>query len=154
MATATERRLRRRDQHRYIDESEASSRFRVDQGIGGIPEDLHDLVDECVDALLGRAVRSSHLGGEGSLVRDDPAADVLQDESRVRSGCRQLCSPGYGGGCRDRAVDIAAVLEQAGVSTTVLRGAVPQPEGRGVRIGTMHRMKGLEHRCIAVGRDV
>lgn len=43
--------------------------------------------------------------------------------------------------------DIAQALEQAGVAACVLgagRGGI------GVRIGTMHRMKGLEFRCVAV----
>ncbi|MFD5467415.1 UvrD-helicase domain-containing protein [Kitasatospora sp. NPDC127059] len=42
--------------------------------------------------------------------------------------------------------EIAKALEQAGTSAHVL-GDAPSP---GVRIGTMHRMKGLEFRCVAV----
>ncbi|MGW1491967.1 3'-5' exonuclease [Streptomyces sp. NPDC002402] len=44
--------------------------------------------------------------------------------------------------------DIAQVLEQAGLPIAVL--GTPSGTGDGVRIGTMHRMKGLEFRCIAV----
>ncbi|GAB7188203.1 superfamily I DNA and RNA helicases [Kitasatospora sp. Ki12] len=42
--------------------------------------------------------------------------------------------------------DIAEALERAG-TPAVLLGDAPSP---GVRIGTMHRMKGLEFRCVAV----
>lgn len=42
--------------------------------------------------------------------------------------------------------DIAQVLERAGTPAWLL-GNAPAP---GVRIGTMHRMKGLEFRCVAV----
>ncbi|WP_030902867.1 UvrD-helicase domain-containing protein [Streptomyces sp. NRRL F-5126] len=44
--------------------------------------------------------------------------------------------------------EIAHALEQAGRPVHVL-GAGREP-GEGVRIGTMHRMKGLEFRCVAV----
>lgn len=43
--------------------------------------------------------------------------------------------------------DVATALEQAGLSTHVLGNSAPGP---GVRIATMHRMKGLEFRCVAV----
>ncbi|MFE4974149.1 UvrD-helicase domain-containing protein [Kitasatospora sp. NPDC056651] len=42
--------------------------------------------------------------------------------------------------------DIAEALERSGTPAHVL-GSTPSP---GVRIGTMHRMKGLEFRCVAV----
>ncbi|MFE6489636.1 3'-5' exonuclease, partial [Streptomyces sp. NPDC057757] len=42
--------------------------------------------------------------------------------------------------------DTARALEQAGTPAHLL-GSAPAP---GVRIGTMHRMKGLEFRCVAV----
>ncbi|MFI5802214.1 UvrD-helicase domain-containing protein [Streptomyces sp. NPDC051561] len=49
--------------------------------------------------------------------------------------------------------DIALALEGAGLSAKVL-GTAPRTGGAGgsggVRIGTMHRMKGLEFRCVAV----
>ncbi|MFD5252020.1 UvrD-helicase domain-containing protein [Streptomyces bobili] len=44
--------------------------------------------------------------------------------------------------------EVARALEEAGVPATVLGGA--SGSGDGVRIGTMHRMKGLEFRCVAV----
>ncbi|MFD7876919.1 UvrD-helicase domain-containing protein [Streptomyces sp. NPDC059766] len=44
--------------------------------------------------------------------------------------------------------EVARSLEEAGVPATVLSGA--SASGDGVRIGTMHRMKGLEFRCMAV----
>ncbi|MEU8524537.1 DEAD/DEAH box helicase [Streptomyces sp. NPDC048629] len=44
--------------------------------------------------------------------------------------------------------DVAQGLERAGVPATVL--GTPSGTGDGVRIGTMHRMKGLEFRCMAV----
>jgi hypothetical protein len=43
--------------------------------------------------------------------------------------------------------DIAQALERAGIAACVLGGGRGGP---GVRIGTMHRMKGLEFRCVAV----
>lgn len=43
--------------------------------------------------------------------------------------------------------DIAQALERVGVAACVLGGGRGGP---GVRIGTMHRMKGLEFRCVAV----
>ncbi|MFJ4341054.1 UvrD-helicase domain-containing protein [Streptomyces sp. NPDC088915] len=44
--------------------------------------------------------------------------------------------------------DIAQALEQAGIPSLVLGASAAV--GDGVRIGTMHRMKGLEFRCVAV----
>jgi superfamily I DNA/RNA helicase len=44
--------------------------------------------------------------------------------------------------------DIAQALERAGLPATVL--GTSSVTGDGVRIGTMHRMKGLEFRCMAV----
>jgi superfamily I DNA/RNA helicase len=44
--------------------------------------------------------------------------------------------------------EVAHALEDAGVPATVLGGV--SGSGDGVRIGTMHRMKGLEFRCVAV----
>lgn len=44
--------------------------------------------------------------------------------------------------------DTAQALRQAGLTAVVLGGA-STPDA-GVRIGTMHRMKGLEFRCMAV----
>ncbi|MFC5200192.1 UvrD-helicase domain-containing protein [Streptomyces kaempferi] len=43
--------------------------------------------------------------------------------------------------------DIAQALERAGIAACVLGAG---RSGPGVRIGTMHRMKGLEFRCVAV----
>lgn len=43
--------------------------------------------------------------------------------------------------------DIAQALERAGIQACVLGSGTPKA---GVRIGTMHRMKGLEFRCVAV----
>jgi len=43
--------------------------------------------------------------------------------------------------------DIAQALERAGIAACVLGAGRGGP---GVRIGTMHRMKGLEFRCVAV----
>ncbi|WP_432198788.1 UvrD-helicase domain-containing protein [Streptomyces sp. bgisy027] len=43
--------------------------------------------------------------------------------------------------------DIAQALERAGIAACVLKAGRGGP---GVRIGTMHRMKGLEFRCVAV----
>ncbi|MFD0375588.1 UvrD-helicase domain-containing protein [Streptomyces sp. NPDC127112] len=44
--------------------------------------------------------------------------------------------------------EIAQAVEEAGVPAVVLGG--PTGYGAGVRIGTMHRMKGLEFRCMAI----
>jgi superfamily I DNA/RNA helicase len=46
--------------------------------------------------------------------------------------------------------DIVAALEGAGVDATVLGGAETQAGVNGVSVGTMHRMKGLEFRCVVV----
>ncbi|MFE1854701.1 UvrD-helicase domain-containing protein [Streptomyces sp. NPDC059489] len=43
--------------------------------------------------------------------------------------------------------DVATALERAGLPAHVLGSSAP---GAGVRIATMHRMKGLEFRCVAV----
>jgi superfamily I DNA/RNA helicase len=45
--------------------------------------------------------------------------------------------------------DIAQELERAGLPATVL-GTSSATAGDGIRVGTMHRMKGLEFRCMAV----
>ncbi|GHG94023.1 UvrD-helicase domain-containing protein [Streptomyces rubradiris] len=45
--------------------------------------------------------------------------------------------------------DVAQALERSGIGATVL-GSSPSGTSDGVRIGTMHRMKGLEFRCVAV----
>jgi len=45
--------------------------------------------------------------------------------------------------------DLAAVLKRRGIDAVVLTGDTVA-DGAGVRIGTMHRMKGLEFRCMAV----
>lgn len=44
--------------------------------------------------------------------------------------------------------EVGRALDEVGVPTTVLGGG--SGSGDGVRIGTMHRMKGLEFRCVAV----
>jgi len=44
--------------------------------------------------------------------------------------------------------DVEAELEKAGIAVCRLRGELPK--GDGVRLGTMHRVKGLEFRCVAV----
>ncbi|MDX3616356.1 UvrD-helicase domain-containing protein [Streptomyces europaeiscabiei] len=44
--------------------------------------------------------------------------------------------------------EVARALDEVAVPTTVLGGG--SESGDGVRIGTMHRMKGLEFRCVAV----
>ncbi|MFE0762368.1 UvrD-helicase domain-containing protein [Streptomyces smyrnaeus] len=44
--------------------------------------------------------------------------------------------------------EISAALERSGIPSTVLTGESSPREG--VRVGTMHRMKGLEFRCMAV----
>lgn len=48
--------------------------------------------------------------------------------------------------------DLAAALTKAGVPAVVLGGGgtAPSDDVPGVRVGTMHRMKGLEFRCMAV----
>ncbi|WP_201776395.1 UvrD-helicase domain-containing protein [Streptacidiphilus carbonis] len=45
--------------------------------------------------------------------------------------------------------DLAAALKRKGIDAVVLTGDTVA-DGAGVRIGTMHRMKGLEFRCMAV----
>jgi superfamily I DNA/RNA helicase len=42
----------------------------------------------------------------------------------------------------------AQALERGGVLTTRLTGDLPR--GDGVRLGTMHRLKGIEFRCVAL----
>jgi superfamily I DNA/RNA helicase len=46
--------------------------------------------------------------------------------------------------------DLAAALSTAGIRAVVLGGKPADTADAGVRIGTMHRMKGLEFRCMAV----
>jgi superfamily I DNA/RNA helicase len=47
--------------------------------------------------------------------------------------------------------DVTTALTAAGIPAAFLSSAAPTPEqGKGVQIGTMHRMKGLEYRCMAV----
>lgn len=43
---------------------------------------------------------------------------------------------------------LEATLKQAGIPVTHLKGELPKSEG--VRLGTMHRLKGIEFRCVAV----
>ncbi|AXG81281.1 UvrD-helicase domain-containing protein [Streptomyces paludis] len=45
--------------------------------------------------------------------------------------------------------ELAGALERDGIAAYVLGSGAPGP-GPGVRVGTMHRMKGLEFRCVAV----
>lgn len=49
---------------------------------------------------------------------------------------------------RSSMAGIAEALREAGVEVIELKR--DQPKGAGVRIGTMHRMKGLEFRCVAI----
>ncbi|MCD0485994.1 AAA family ATPase [Streptacidiphilus sp. ASG 303] len=46
--------------------------------------------------------------------------------------------------------DAAEALRRAGIPAVVLGAEAAGPDREGVRIGTMHRMKGLEFRCTAV----
>lgn len=46
--------------------------------------------------------------------------------------------------------DAGQRLEKRGLSAVVLGQDLPAPTSVGVRLGTMHRMKGMEFRCVAI----
>ncbi|MFD7578571.1 UvrD-helicase domain-containing protein [Kitasatospora sp. NPDC059817] len=78
-------------------------------------------------------------------------ADELQDlVARIREWIASgVCPEDIGVAVRfvQLGRDIAQALERAGTQACLLGGG---SSGPGVRIGTMHRMKGLEFRCVAV----
>ncbi|PIM72927.1 DNA helicase [Streptomyces sp. JV178] len=84
----------------------------------------------------GAISKDEELSGVVAQVKEWNSAGVLPREIGVAVRYIQLGK------------DVSRALEQAGVPTTVLGGASGIRDG--VRIGTMHRMKGLEFRCVAV----
>jgi mRNA-degrading endonuclease RelE of RelBE toxin-antitoxin system len=76
-------------------------------------------------SALAEAVAQWHLDGV-------PLSDIGV-AARTADGCRQAL----------------AALDNAGLEVRLLSGDDATPKG-GVEVGTMHRMKGLEYRCVAV----
>ncbi|MFJ2059894.1 UvrD-helicase domain-containing protein [Streptomyces sp. NPDC087908] len=112
---------------------------RVDDMDGG-----DDSFDGYRSAFHGAPPRTSGAGSKPEEIADLVAqieewtqADVSPHEIGVAVRFVQLGK------------DIAQGLERAGLPATVL-GSTSSGPGDGVRIGTMHRMKGLEFRCMAV----
>ncbi|MFF7282330.1 UvrD-helicase domain-containing protein [Streptomyces griseorubiginosus] len=83
----------------------------------------------------GYATKSEEIEALVARVRDWTGAGVRAEDIGVAVRFVQLGR------------DIAQALEQAGLAACVLGAGHGGP---GVRIGTMHRMKGLEFRCVAV----
>ncbi|GAA4916590.1 UvrD-helicase domain-containing protein [Streptomonospora salina] len=86
--------------------------------------------------LTGFANRAAELRALADTVREWLGADVLPSEIGVAARSNRL------------AEEAADALVQAGVAARMLRGG--QAEEDAVSVGTMHRMKGLEFRCLAV----
>ncbi|MEV5796619.1 UvrD-helicase domain-containing protein [Streptomyces collinus] len=84
----------------------------------------------------GSITKDEELSGVAEQIKEWTTAGVLPREIGVAVRYVQLGK------------DVSRALEKAGLPTTVLGGA--SGSGDGVRIGTMHRMKGLEFRCVAV----
>jgi superfamily I DNA/RNA helicase len=84
----------------------------------------------------GHATKADEIAGLVDAVREWIAAGVEPEDIAVAVRVAQ-----YGR-------DIAEALGRSGVPAALLGGS--QAIGAGVRIGTMHRMKGLEFRCVAV----
>ncbi|MEU1941213.1 UvrD-helicase domain-containing protein [Streptomyces sp. NPDC020125] len=84
----------------------------------------------------GASSKTEELAGLVAQIEDWTRAEVSPHEIGVAVRYIQLGK------------DIAHALERAGVPATVL--GVTSGTGDGVRVGTMHRMKGLEFRCVAV----
>ncbi|WP_327730008.1 AAA family ATPase [Streptomyces sp. NBC_00487] len=84
----------------------------------------------------GAKDKAAELSGLVAQVKEWNSAGVLPREIGVAVRYIQLGK------------EVGRALDEVGVPTTVLGGG--SGSGDGVRIGTMHRMKGLEFRCVAV----
>jgi superfamily I DNA/RNA helicase len=88
--------------------------------------------------LCGFATKAEELQSLVGAIQDWIAAGVEPSEIGVGVRFVQLGR------------DLAAALTGAGIESVVLGGGTTATSEGGVRIGTMHRMKGLEFRCMAV----
>ncbi|MUL42060.1 AAA family ATPase [Streptomonospora sp. PA3] len=86
--------------------------------------------------LKGHANRSAELRALADTVREWLGSDVLPGEIGIAARSNRL------------AEEAADALVGAGVPARMLRGGRAEEEA--VSVGTMHRMKGLEFRCLAV----
>ncbi|MFF0504284.1 3'-5' exonuclease [Streptomyces fimicarius] len=87
-------------------------------------------------------------------VRPEASAHAAEETAALVSRVEKWIASGVEAEHIGRAVrfvqfrrNIAGALERAGIAACVLGAG---RSGPGVRIGTMHRMKGLEFRCVAV----
>lgn len=121
-------------------------------GLGVLGEIEFDDLDEGVDGhRLGEYFSFTH-GEDPVLFGADSRRDeykALVDQVKIwAEGGVDTDEIGIATRTGEQVHAIAAALTQDGVPTVELGVGVPVTEG--VRIGTMHRMKGLEFRCIAV----
>lgn len=127
----------------------------------------HEIVSWATALLVGEAVDDMDGGGEGlsdyrsafhgsrPAVTGHPtkAAEIESLVGQISRWLSESEVPADEIGVAVRFVqfgrDIAAGLARAGIPATVMGASSTTPE-IGVRIGTMHRLKGLEFRCMAV----
>ncbi|MEO3976461.1 UvrD-helicase domain-containing protein [Streptomyces sp. CAU 1734] len=85
--------------------------------------------------LLGSATKSEEIAALVAQIGEWTGSDVAPSEIGIAVRFTQLGK------------DIAKALERSGLPASLLGSS--SKVGDGVRIGTMHRMKGLEFRCVA-----
>jgi superfamily I DNA/RNA helicase len=87
--------------------------------------------------VIGYPTRAAELSALAEVVtqwhRDGVPLSDIGVATRTTDSCRQVFT----------------ALDKAGIEAKVLAGDEAAPKG-GAEIGTMHRMKGLEYRCLAV----
>ncbi|MEU3559220.1 DEAD/DEAH box helicase [Kitasatospora sp. NPDC006786] len=111
---------------------------------GERPDDM----DGGEDSLVGyhSTLHGAHPEVHGHVDKADEIQDLV---ARIAAWTASGVAPediGVAARTAQLGREIAQALEQAGTPAYVL-GNAPSP---GVRVGTMHRMKGLEFRCVAV----
>ncbi|ATL31048.1 DEAD/DEAH box helicase [Streptomyces formicae] len=94
-------------------------------------------------AFHGAAPRTS--GAEDKLAELAGLVDQVRDWTRAGIAPQEI---GIAVRYTQLGKEIRQALEQSGMPAVVLGGG--SAAGDGIRIGTMHRMKGLEFRCVAV----
>jgi len=119
--------------------------------LGLLSGETFDDLDEGVDTLvgyrsqlhgppptaMGYPSRSQELGGLVGRVREWIASGVEPEEIGIAARTHEVCGI------------VANALSKAGLEARELRGDEEGERG-GVEVGTMHRMKGLEYRCVAI----
>ncbi len=119
--------------------------------LGLLTGETFDDLDEGVDTLvgyrsqlhgpaptaIGYPSRSQELDGLVVSVREWIASGVEPEEIGVAARTHEVCGV------------VVDALTDAGLQSRELRGDEEEERG-GVQVGTMHRMKGLEFRCIAI----